>query len=262
MIVYYRLREEQRNRMAYYMNNLDPFSITKCRAFYKTFVKSIGILFVLFSFFSHAATEQQIELIQKAAENHIFDTIQQPPGGELSVQAANIDSRVKASDCPQPLKTSASNSSNSTSNINVLVQCEADNWRIYVPVRLSISVPLVTATRSLSRGDLISQSDLTMGIIELHRFRRQGFSDPKLVIGAKLKKSIRPGEVVERGDVCIVCRNEKVVIRAVKSGMTITTKGTSLQDGSTGDQVRVKNDTSKRIIDGQVTGIAEVTIYF
>jgi flagella basal body P-ring formation protein FlgA len=35
-----------------------------------------------------------------------------------------------------------------------------------------------------------------------------------------------------------------------------------LQDGSSGDQVRVKNDKSQRIIEGIVTGIAEITITF
>ncbi|EHD2249107.1 flagellar basal body P-ring formation protein FlgA, partial [Vibrio vulnificus] len=52
------------------------------------------------------------------------------------------------------------------------------------------------------------------------------------------------------------------VIKATKDGMTITTQGTSLQDGATGEQVRVKNDKSQRIIEGIVTGIAEVTVSF
>ena len=44
--------------------------------------------------------------------------------------------------------------------------------------------------------------------------------------------------------------------------MTITTKGTALTDGSMGDQVRVKNDKSQRIIEGIVTNMSEVTVYF
>ncbi|WP_394252512.1 flagellar basal body P-ring formation chaperone FlgA [Vibrio profundi] len=248
--------------MMYYNSSLHPFSITKCRAFYKTFAKSIGILAILFSFFANAATSEQVDVIRAAAEQHILDTVEQPFGGELVITAANIDSRIKATDCPIPLETSASTTKATRSSITVLVQCIPDEWRIYVPVRLSMSVPLVTANRSIVRGEIIGQYDVTMTMIELKRFRREGFSLPEQVVGAKAKKNIRPGNVIERGDVCVVCRNEKVVIQAVKGGMTITTKGTALSDASAGDQVRVKNDKSQRIIEGIVTGISEVTVYF
>lgn len=99
-------------------------------------------------------------------------------------------------------------------------------------------------------------------MVDLQRFRRQGFSNIDAVIGAKTKKNLRAGEVIESNDICVVCRNETVTIKAVKSGMTITTKGTALTDGSHGEQIRVKNTKSNRIIEGRVTGISEVTVIF
>ncbi|BFN32190.1 flagellar basal body P-ring formation chaperone FlgA [Vibrio harveyi] len=216
----------------------------------------------MFSFFVHSATESQIEQIRTAAEQHILSTVEQPAGGKLTVNAANIDPRIKATDCPEPLETSASSTSSTRSNINVLVECLADNWKVYVPVRISASVPMIVSTRQLGRGEIISASDVTTSMIELQRFRKDGFTNFEQVVGAKLKRNVRLGDVVERNDVCVVCRNEKVTIRAVKGGMTITTQGTALQDGSSGDQVRVKNDKSQRIIEGIVTGIAEITITF
>lgn len=248
--------------MTYYNSNLQPFFITTCRAFFKIVAKFIGIISILFSFFVQGATSEQIEAIQTAAEQHILDTVEQPMGGELLVQSANVDSRIKATDCPIPLETSASTAANTRSSITVLVQCIPDEWRVYVPVRLSISAPLVTATRTIARGEIIGQYDVTTAMISLHQFRRQGYTLPEQVIGAKVKKNLRPGDVVERGDICVVCRNEKVIIQAVKGGMTITTKGTALTDGSTGDQVRVKNDKSQRIIEGIVTDMSEVTVHF
>ncbi len=44
--------------------------------------------------------------------------------------------------------------------------------------------------------------------------------------------------------------------------MLITTKGVALTDGSHGEQIKVKNIKSNRIISGQVTGISEVTVIF
>ena len=38
-----------------------------------------------------------------------------------------------------------------------------------VPVRISVSVPMIVATRTLGRGEIVSASDVTTSMIELHR---------------------------------------------------------------------------------------------
>lgn len=237
-------------------------SITNCRAFYKKFYKSIGFFFFFFSFSATSATEGQIENIQLAAEEYILSTVEWPTGGTLEVSAANIDSRIFATDCPTGLKTSSSSSNPSASNITVLVECPDEDWRTYVPVRLTRTGPQVVLTTTLSRGQLISPQDVTVSMVDLQRFRRQGFSSIEAVVGAKTKKNLHSGEILEDRDICVVCRSETVTIKATRSGMTITTKGVALTDGSLGEQIRVKNSKSNRIIEGRVTGISEVTVVF
>ncbi|EPJ2215264.1 flagellar basal body P-ring formation chaperone FlgA [Vibrio cholerae] len=242
--------------------DLHSHFITKCRAFCEIFYSFIGFLLFFFSLAANGATPEQLSMIKEAAENHVLNTVDMPAGGELVVNAANIDDRLFATDCPEPLTTNSSSSNGSAANITVLVECKPDNWRVYVPVRLTITIPLITATTPLSRGQMISAQDVTLSMVDLLRFRRQGFSTPENVIGAKIKKNIRVGDVIEPNDVCIVCRNESVVIRAGKSGMSITTKGTAMSDGVVGEQIKVKNDKSNRIIDAQVSGVGEVTVAF
>jgi len=233
-----------------------------CKALYNSPDKSIGFFMFFFSLFSHAATPEQIKMIQNAAVDHVFSVVQAPKDGKLVAKASVIDSRIKATTCPTHLITSSSYKGRPTNNITVLVECKEDHWRVYVPVRTTLSLPLVTTTRSLVRGEFIAKSDLTISMIELNSYRRQGYDSINNIAGAKMKKNVRVGEVIERGDICVVCRNEKVIIKALKGELTITTKGTALSDGAKGDQVRVKNDKSKRIIEGIVTGIAEITVYF
>lgn len=236
-------------------------NITTCRAFYSVFY-SIGFLLVFFSFSLYAATSEQIKMIQSAAENHVLSNVEVPNSGELVVNAANIDERIFATDCPTPLKTSSSSNNGSASNITVLVECAEDSWRVYVPVRLTITVPMIVAANNITRGQVLSGNDITINMVDLLRFRRQGFSSAVQVIGAKTKKNIRVGDVIEQNDICVVCRNDSVIIQANANGMSITTKGTALSDGSFGEQIKVKNDKSNRIIDAQVSGIGEVTVQF
>ncbi len=236
--------------------------ITRCRALCNLIFYFIGFLSVFFSLSLSAATPEQVKVIQKSAENHVLNSVDVPEGGELVANAANIDQRIFATDCPAPLKTSSSSNNATASNITVLVECEPDDWRIYVPVRLTITVPMVTAASPINRGQLVTENDVTISMVDQLRFRRQGFSSVDRVIGAKTKKNIRLGDVIEQNDVCVVCRNDTVLIQAKTGEMSITTKGTALSDGSLGEQIRVKNNKSNRIIDAQVSGIGEVIVQF
>lgn len=238
------------------------YFLSTYKALYKNLDKSIGFFIFLFSLCCNAATQEQLNAVQEAAKAHVMSIIEVPQNGELIVHPANLDNRLNITACPSPLLTSSSSKASRTRNITVRVECPDDNWKVYVPVRTKLSLPLVTATRSLTKGEIVAKHDLTLTMKELNVYRRQGFTLPEQVAGAKLKKNIRAGDVLERNDVCVVCRNEKVVIKAVKNQMTITTKGTALTDGSHGDQVRVRNDKSKRIVEGIVTDIAEITVYF
>ena len=238
------------------------FSITNCRGFYKKCLQSIGFWAFFFSFSVISATENQINLIQSSAEEYILSNIEWPVGGTLQANAANIDSRIFATDCPRGLTSSSSSTNPNASNITVLVECPDENWRVYVPVKLIKTGPQVTLISTVSRGQILSYSDVTVSMVDLQRFRRQGFSSIDAVIGAKAKKNLQAGRILEERDICVVCRNETVTIKAEKSGMTITTKGVALTDGSHGEQIRVKNSKSNRIIEARVTNISEVTVIF
>ena len=248
--------------MLYSKSHFSSFSITNCRAFYKKFYKSIGFLFFFFSFSATSATESQISSIQQAAQQYVTEHIDSPAGGSLVAKAASIDSRIFATDCLSGLQASSTSTNPNASNITVLVECPDENWRVYVPVRLTRTGPQVTLITPLSRGQVISANDVTISMVDLQRYRRQGFSTIDAVIGAKTKKNLRIGEIIEENDICVVCRNETVTIKAVKSGMVITTKGIAMTDGSHGEQIRVKNSKSNRIIEGRVTGISEITVVF
>ncbi|MFA0121553.1 flagella basal body P-ring formation protein FlgA, partial [Vibrio sp. 10N.261.48.A2] len=49
--------------MTYHKANIYLFPIAMCRTIFKTVAKFIGILTILFSFFTHAATPEQIDMI-------------------------------------------------------------------------------------------------------------------------------------------------------------------------------------------------------
>lgn len=230
-----------------------------------TIYRLISVIGLFISFFSlnvHAATDEQLKAIKQAAESLIEQKIDTPQNGTLQVEAVRIDSRIHATDCPTPLNASLPGKLNTSGNTSVLVECVPDNWKVYVPVKSELMMPLVTSITSLSKGHTISNNDVTLTLVTSRVYRRGGYVNINDLVGSRIKRSVRAGDVVEKNDICMVCRNDSVIIKAVKGELSIITKGTALGDGALGDKVNVKNDKSKRIVSGIVTNVGVISIRF
>ena len=230
-----------------------------------TIYRLISVIGIFISFFSlnvHAATDEQLKAIKQAAESFIEQKIDTPKNGTLQVEAVRIDSRIHATDCPTPLTTTLPGKLNTSGNTSVLVECIVDDWKVYVPVKSELMMPLVTAITSLSKGHTISNRDITLTLVTSRVYRRGGYVNQNDLIGSRIKRSVRAGNVVEKNDICMVCRNDSVIIKAVTGELSIITKGTALGDGALGDKVNVKNDKSNRIVSGIVTSVGVISIRF
>lgn len=227
--------------------------------------KLIGTVTLVFSLFCAAQTDNvalsDTERVQQAAEEYARTVVTVPDFGDIVLEAAHIDSRLKVSACDSGYDLSTSGSAKS-SGVTVLVKCPEEGWQVYVPVRSTITVPLVITKLPIARGQLITANDLAIESIEQRAYRRQGFYSFEAIVGSKSKRALRVGQVIERKDVCAVCRGDTVVINANMGEMTITTRGEAMRDGSVGEQVKVKNSKSQRIIDATVSGVGEVTVRF
>lgn len=221
-----------------------------------------GLLAFFFSTIVSSAPQNTLDKVRHTAEEYVKTIVEIPQKGQLTVKAANLDSRLKLTTCPAPLRSSIPGKQSLTGNVTVLVSCETEGWQVYVPVRTQLLLPRVVAAKPLSRGVVLSASDLTIQMIETRFQRGVIFEHPQQIIGSKVKRNVNMGEAVQGNDICLVCRNDSVLIKAGGGGLNIVTKGTALSDGSLGEQIRVQNTKSKRVVDGIITGVGEVTVNF
>ncbi|GAL06863.1 flagellar basal-body P-ring formation protein FlgA [Photobacterium aphoticum] len=220
----------------------------------------IGLSSIFFSTFISAKPLTSQEQVQHAAEQYVSAQLDPPHNATLHVEAAALDSRLKLTTCPTPLEASLPGKQNLSGNVTVLIRCAAPQWQVYVPVRTQLLLPRVVATRPLARGHVLTLSDLHIQPVELRFQRGISFEAPEQIIGARIKRNVQMGDAVLGNDICVVCRNDVVTIRAGSKGLSIMTKGVALSDGSLGEQVRVQNSKSKRIIDAVVTGVSDVSV--
>ena len=113
------------------------------------------------------------------------------------------------------------------------------------------------------KGDKIEQSDLVLSQRE-KIFSGSAFDDPKLVLGKRLKKSMRKGAVIKAIHLnpdWLVHKNQRIIIENKIAEIYVKMEGIALSNGARGDRVLAKNISSNKIIEGFVKSAKKISVF-
>ena len=144
------------------------------------------------------------------------------------------------------------------------------NGRVLESKRISGTVRFfqrtVVAAGPLERGTILKASDLNVTRLELRESAGRFFSDPKKVVGLRLKTDLRPGQAIRTGSLAKpiwMKRGDRVVLLAEQGRLKITAPGlVKAARASQGDQIKVLNLTTGREVYGLVTAPQTVKVFF
>lgn len=130
--------------------------------------------------------------------------------------------------------------------------------------RLHSVVLAPVLVRAVSRDELIGPADVQWMEIEADRLSATVILDADNLIGFVARRALSPNQPVAEADVLAplaVRRGETVTMVLQTGALTLTAQGQALQDGSTGDVIRVVNVQSSRTIEATVEaqGVVRVT---
>lgn len=124
----------------------------------------------------------------------------------------------------------------------------------------TVSADVVTPTRTLRPGTLITAADLTIKSGEADGM----FDRISDVAGQEARTALYAGRPIPFeaiGAPALINRNEIVAIHFRAGGLVITTEGRALERGGIGDRVRIMNISSRATLFGfvQADGSVKVT---
>jgi len=199
--------------------------------------------------------------IQQQVSDYVLSQIQVDPSDKVDVIANAIDRRLNLAQCKVPLVINITGTGEIRRNTTADVTCpDASGWHLFVPVKIRIQKPVVTAAAPIAKGSLLSADNLTISYIDSFMLNGDMTTDINVLIGARSKRDLKANQPLRLNLICIVCRDDSVEIIAEKGGMQIKTNGRALQDGSLNDRIRVQNIRSQRIISAVVSGVGQVKI--
>lgn len=132
-----------------------------------------------------------------------------------------------------------------------------------VPATIDEWIEVPVATRPLGKGSIIEGSDVMMARMNTNALPADIIRDTKDVLGLAALREIEPGEVMRKQKLqlpAIVAAGAPVVAVFRSGSLEVTARATALDAGAMGQELRVRNDTSKKVIVGTVIapGLVEV----
>ncbi|MBI3445015.1 MAG: flagellar basal body P-ring formation protein FlgA [Magnetospirillum sp.] len=136
-------------------------------------------------------------------------------------------------------------------------------------VRMKVSGHVYASTRIpvlahvMGRGDIIREADLEWVDVREEVARRDVATSARQLIGQEPRYQMRAGvpvRVTELQKPVVVAKNSAVTIVMRTKFMTLTAQGRAIEDGSTGDVIRVTNVQSKQIVDAKVEAPGQVSV--
>jgi len=223
----------------------------------------ILLLFSCFSnIFSNYTLSQELDsaYLENLVKKHLEQQLTTPEQGELNIEVRKLDPRISISPCSQPLTVSSPKKFNPR-NINVQISCNTKKaWRLFVTAKVTTVIPVVVAKQYIAKGSQLSIDNITIDKQVAAKIRGEFYSQTKNVIGVKATKSISKGKIINRMNICLVCKGEQVIINASATNFNIQTSGIALSNGIQGQTISVKNSRSGRVIQAKIKTAKQVEI--
>jgi len=183
-------------------------------------------------------------------------------GTRIEYSLPSLDTRIGQADCSTPPALSVRDQGQTSARVNVLVSC-SDGWSLYLPVDLTIFRQIVVANRPLAVGSTIGSDDVQLAEADVGQLLGQYITDPADAVGMGVKRGIGQGRPVVTQQLeapLLIRRGDAVIISAESSAMAVKMPGIAMTDGRRGEQIRIKNQASSRIIDARVVGPGQAMV--
>jgi flagella basal body P-ring formation protein FlgA len=186
------------------------------------------------------------------------------------VEVLPIDARIKVLECPQPLTLDFPFASRES----VRVRCTQPAWQLYLRVQTTAppvapaasqaaSAPAaekttVVARQLIQRGSMLQPAMLEEVKRPALGLDPQAVSSLKDLLYSEATRDLTAGQVLRSSDFrrAVLVKQGQSALMSVgqDKGFQITVRVEALQDGRMGEQIRLKNPDSGRLLTGTVTG--------
>lgn len=140
---------------------------------------------------------------------------------------------------------------------------QGEKMALNIPIEVREFIQVPVAKHALATGTIVSAQDVKMARANLSDVPVDSARNPQEIVGQAIKYPISHGEVFSRRKLSlpsIVERGSRVTLRYRTSLLEATASGVAMEEGILGQRIQVRNESSKKVITGEVLseGLIEV----
>ena len=225
---------------------------------------AITVCFILASSSSLLAAEiQSLASIRMQTESFIVNYPYESPYPPR-FQISELDSRLRLKACPEALHVEFARRDLIAGNTAVRINCPSGaGWKIHLPVRVEVFEDVVVTAKPLLKGQKIDASAVTFQKQDIAQLRNGYYVKNSNFNQLQARRNLSQGTVLTPKNMSprfMVQSGQRVTLVLDYNGLQIKSTGTALKSATLGQVVRVRNSQSLRIVEGIVSGDAQVRV--
>lgn len=227
----------------------------------------VKLMTILLFFLSSWSSASQIETqINDFIENVELKRLQSTyPDANIEIEIQNKVALAYLPDCDNRNLSIENQRPEAVRRTTYAIACEQPFWKSYVPIEQRILITGIKASTPISRGEPITQQNTDEGEVNIATLRGQLFTLDNPPYGLIASRNIRintyiTDQITERPN--LIKKGGQVLITAKSNAIVVRMNGVALEDGVKGQQIRVENVSSGRIIYGKVVSAGEVLVNY
>ncbi len=181
-----------------------------------------------------------------------------------SVSVGYLDKRLNLHQCRQALQTFLAPGAKTLGKTTVGVRCNDDKpWSLYVAATVNGYANVLMTRHNIDKGQIFSDADIVAVERNLADLSYGYFIDKQTLIGKASTRRLNRDLVITPNhvkDPILIKRGEQVALIAKANGFSVRMNGKAMMNGTKGQLIRVKNLSSKRVIEGRVIRTGEVAV--
>jgi len=179
-------------------------------------------------------------------------------------QLGKLDSRLRLKACPEPLSIEFARRNLVSGNTAILVRCPlASAWKIHLPVTIDVYDDVIVAAKPLLKGQFIDTTAVRFQKHNIASLKNGYYSRDSNLEQLESRRNLVQGTVLTPANLSprlLVRSGQQVTLVLNYNGMQIRSTGEALQSASLGEVVKVRNSQSLKVVEGVVSGEAQVRV--
>lgn len=202
---------------------------------------------------AYAQELEPLEHIEDAARGFARQRLPAPDSRQRLL-VGPIDKRLQLPRCAHALKAQIGPGTVLRDRLLVEVSCTAaPAWRTFIPARLVGIGRAVALKRPMMAGQRLTADDLTMIEADAAQFPLGYYDDPARVAGASLRRASAGGMILTNQLLLSadgIVRGQAVTVLAHAGGVAVRMSGRAISEGGINQRIKVRNDSSGKVIEG------------